>query len=129
MAKEDGYSNLIPLNQRAKDAQREIQSKGGYAKAKKMRKKKAVREVMEMLANQPLTNDKLKKSIKGITAGVEDDDIDLLTAATMGIFQSAIRGNEKAYRLIAEHLAEAQELEEMPEDELSKSLREIADSM
>lgn len=129
MAKEDGYSNLIPLNQRAKDAQREIQSKGGYAKAEKMRKKKAVREVMEMLANQPLTNDKLKKSIKGITAGVEDDDIDLLTAATMGIFQSAIKGNEKAYRLIAEHLAEAQELEEMPEDELSKSLRELGESL
>lgn len=126
MANDD---NLIPLNKRTKSEQREIQSKGGKARAEKARKKKAVREVIEMLANQPLTNNALKKSIKGITAGVDEDDIDLLTAATMGIFQSAIKGNEKAYRLIAEHLAEAQELEEMPEDSLSKSLRELADSM
>lgn len=103
--------------------------KGGIASGKAKRRKKAVREVIEMLANQPLTNDKLKKSIKGITAGVEDDDIDLLTAATMGIFQSAIKGNEKAYKLIMERLDEAVIEDEVEEDELSKSLRELGESL
>lgn len=126
MANED---NLIPLNKRAKSEQRAIQSKGGKARAEKARKRKAVREVIEMLANQPLTNDKLKKSIKGITAGVEDDDIDLLTAATMGIFQSAIKGNEKAYKLIMERLDEAVTEDKAEEDELSKSLRELGESL
>lgn len=121
--------NLIPLNKRTKKEQRDIARKGGIKSGEVRRKKKAVREVMEMLANQPLTNDKLKKSIKGITGGVEDDDIDLLTAATMGLFQSAIKGNEKAYKLIMERLDESMIEDETEEDELSKSLRELGESM
>lgn len=121
--------NLIPLNKRTKKEQRDIARKGGIKSGEVRRKKKAVREVMEMLANQPLTNDKLKKSIKGITGGVKDDDIDLLTAATMGLFQSAIKGNEKAYKLIMERLDESMIEDEAEEDELSKSLRELGESM
>lgn len=121
--------NLIPLNKRTKKEQRDIARKGGIKSGEVRRKKKAVREVMEMLANQPLTNEKLKKSIKGITGGVEDDDIDLLTAATMGLFQSAIKGNEKAYKLIMERLDESMIEDETEEDELSKSLRELGESL
>lgn len=121
--------NLIPLNKRTKKEQRDIARKGGIKSGEVRRKKKAVREVMEMLANQPLTNEKLKKSIKSITGGVEDDDIDLLTAATMGLFQSAIKGNEKAYKLIMERLDESMIEDEAEEDELSKSLRELGESL
>lgn len=121
--------NLIPLNKRTKKEQRDIARKGGIKSGEVRRKKKAVREVMEMLANQPLTNEKLKKSIKSITGGVEDDDIDLLTAATMGLFQSAIKGNEKAYKLIMERLDESMIEDETEEDELSKSLRELGESL
>lgn len=127
MANED---NLIPFtSDQSREEAKKNGRKGGIASGKAKRRKKAVREVIEMLANQPLTNDKLRKSIKGITAGVEDDDIDLLTAATMGIFQSAIKGNEKAYKLIMERLDEAVIEDEAEEDELSKSLRELGESL
>lgn len=127
MANED---NLIPFtSDQSREEAKKNGRKGGIASGKAKRRKKAVREVIEMLANQPLTNDKLRKSIKGITAGVEDDDIDLLTAATMGLFQSAIKGNEKAYKLIMERLDEAVIEDEAEEDELSKSLRELGESL
>lgn len=127
MANED---NLIPFtSDQSREEAKKNGRKGGIASGKSKRRKKAVREVIEMLASQPLTNDKLKKSIKGITAGVEDDDIDLLTAATMGLFQSAIKGNEKAYKLIMERLDEAVIEDEAEEDELSKSLRELGESL
>lgn len=127
MANED---NLIPFtSDQSREEAKKNGRKGGIASGKAKRRKKAVREVIEMLANQPLTNDKLRKSIKGITAGVEEDDIDLLTAATMGLFQSAIKGNEKAYKLIMERLDEAVIEDEAEEDELSKSLRELGESL
>lgn len=127
MANED---NLIPFtSDQSREEAKKNGRKGGIASGKAKRRKKAVREVIEMLANQPLTNAKLRKSIKGITAGVEDDDIDLLTAATMGLFQSAIKGNEKAYKLIMERLDEAVIEDEAEEDELSKSLRELGESL
>lgn len=127
MANED---NLIPFtSDQSREEAKKNGRKGGIASGKAKRRKKAVREVIEMLANQPLTNEKLRKSIKGITAGVEDDDIDLLTAATMGLFQSAIKGNEKAYKLIMERLDEAVIEDEAEEDELSKSLRELGESL
>lgn len=123
--------NIIPhqFGKGSASEERAKQSRGGKKSGETRRRKKAVREVIEMMAAQPLTNDKLRKSIKGITAGVDDDDIDLLTAATMGLFQAAIKGNEKAYRLIAERLDESKAVEEIPEDDLSKSLRELGESL
>lgn len=121
--------NLIPFDQRSESEQREIRSKGGKARAEKARKAKAVREVIEMMAAQPLTNEKLKRSVRAVANGIPEDDIDMLTAATMGLFQSAIKGNEKAYKLIADRLDEVKAEEEMPEDELSKALRELGENL
>ena len=38
--------NLIPINKRAKNEQREIQSKGGKARAKKMEEKKTIQKLL-----------------------------------------------------------------------------------
>lgn len=129
MPKEDGYNNLIPLNERAKDEQRKIRSKGGKARAEKARKARAVREVIEYIAAQPVTNDKLKKLTRGIAGEIDPEEIDMLTAATMGIFQAAIKGNVNAFEALATRLEVAQAEEDIPEDALSKSLRELGESL
>ena len=126
MANED---NLIPFNERTESEQREIARQGGIKSGESRRKRKAVREVMEMIASQPVTNDKFKKSVKSIAQGIDEDDIDMLTAATMGLWQSAMKGNEKAYKIIMETLDQSQAIEEMPEDDLSKSLRTLGESL
>lgn len=121
--------NLISFKDLTPSEQREIARKGGIKSGEVRRKKKAVREVIEMIANQPVTNDKLKKQMKAITGNVDDADIDMITAATMGIFQAAIKGNVSAYDLISSKLDESKAIEEMPEDELSASLRELGESL
>lgn len=122
--------NLIPFtSKQSREEAKKNGRKGGIASGKAKRRKKAVREVMEMIANQPVTNDKLKKQMRAITGGINEDDIDMITAATMGIFQAAIKGNVSAYEMIADKLDEAQIDDETQEDDLSKSLRELGESL
>ena len=53
--------NLIPLDQRTKSAQREIQSKGGKVSAQNRRERKKMREDLLALLDTKLTNDEGKK--------------------------------------------------------------------
>ena len=52
--------NLIPLNQRAKDEQREIARMGGKARGKQRRMEKTCREVFKTIRDLPLTDGKLR---------------------------------------------------------------------
>lgn len=100
--------------------------KGGIASGVSKRRKKTMREVAEFLANQPVTNNAIKKSVKAFAAGVDEDDIDLQLAVTMGLFQAAIKGNVAAYQEIAKTLGNGIDDMEV-EDDLSRSLREYAE--
>lgn len=59
-----GHENLIPLNKRAKDVQRNIQSKGGKARAQKAREIKSFREAAEwglsMTANASVNGESMQ---------------------------------------------------------------------
>lgn len=118
--------NLIPFSERSKEEARENGRKGGIASGAARRRKKAVREIVEMMATQPVTNEKLKNKMRAITSGVSEDDIDLITAATMGIFQAAIKGNDRAYKLIAEYMDQVAIDDQLDDDPLSASLEEFA---
>lgn len=119
--------NLKPV--RTKNEARKKGRNGGIKSGESRRKKKTVREVMEMMAYQPLTNEKLKKSINVVASGVEEEDMDLLVAATMGLFQSAMKGSEKAYKVIAEYLDDGAIRDDAEEDALSASLRELGENL
>lgn len=120
--------NLISNDQRSPSEVRENGRKGGIASGKSRRRKKTMREAMELIAEQPLTHKGLRKSIKAITDGIEDDDIDMITAATMGVFQAAIKGNVSAYETIGKMLGNGIDDAE-DEDDLSKALRELGESL
>lgn len=120
--------NLISNEQRSPSEVRENGRKGGIASGKARRRKKTMREAMELIAEQPLTHKGLRKSIKAITDGIEDDDIDMITAATMGVFQAAIKGNVSAYETIGKMLGSGIDDAE-DEDDLSKALRELGESL
>lgn len=108
---------------------REYGRKGGIASGVSKRRKKAVREVVQMIADQPITNKQLRKSVKAITDGIDEEDLDMLVGATMGLYQAAIKGNVSAYEVIAEHLDAAYIEDDAEEDELSRSLRELGESL
>ena len=72
--------NLKPLNQRAKSVQREISSKGGKARAKKLKERKTFQEIAQIILGLAMTSGKTAdleqiKSIadlKGMNLTVEE---------------------------------------------------------
>ena len=78
--------NLIPLPERAKDEQREIQVKGGKARAKQMKERKTIAEGLKAILNEKTPDKKMTKQeailIKAVKKIFDDPDIrDIRTLA------------------------------------------------
>jgi flagellar biosynthesis chaperone FliJ len=81
--------NLIPLNERTKEEQREIATMGGIASGKARQEKATMKKTLEMLLNE--------KNNKGKT---------YRELTTLGLIKGAINGNASNYRTIVEVLGE-----------------------
>ena len=83
-----GEENLIPLNQRTKEEQREIASKGGKASVEARRRKKTMRENLEILLSLPLKG--------GKNDSIEDaEDLQSFSNANMTVEQALIMAQIK----------------------------------
>lgn len=72
--------NLIPFGTLAEDVQREIQSKGGKARAKKMKERKSIAEALRKVLDEPITKGSRQTRLDGISIKVvkkmfDDPDI------------------------------------------------------
>lgn len=76
--------NLRPLNTLAKNVQREIQSKGGKAKAQKEKERKTLKEELLLLLSEGQTQKKI----------------------SLSLIQEALDGNTKAYEIIRDTIGE-----------------------
>jgi hypothetical protein len=83
--------NLIPFDERTEDEHREIATKGGKASGKARRRKKELKELLELALSQP--------------SGIEDGE-DNYTAITAALVQRAIHGDTKAYEVIRDTLGQ-----------------------
>lgn len=81
--------NLIPLNERTKEEQRQIATMGGIASGKARQEKATMKKTLEMLLNE--------KNNKGKT---------YRELSTLGLIKGAINGNASNYRTIVEVLGE-----------------------
>lgn len=99
--------NLIPKdsNQSREEAKKNGR-KGGKASGIARRKRKTMREQMEMLMSLPLSpnQNKLKEQIKQL--GIPEDDINMQMAMIVSMFQQGVKGNTKAFELIRDSLGE-----------------------
>lgn len=88
--------NLIPLNERTKNEQREIQRKGGIASGAKRREKadlkKKVNEILAMDVFSPQLKETLEE--KGLSATNQ-------TAVVTVLLQKALKGDMRAIELLA----------------------------
>ena len=92
MAQED----LIPLNQRTKDEQKEIARQGGIASGIARRRKKTYAELAEIIGTQKVSEENGKKLKKlGVTNGDQTND----ALAVARIFQGVLQGNPKSVEL------------------------------
>jgi len=98
----DGRDNLIPLNKRTKDEQREITSKGGKASGKARRERKSIREGFNALLSAPVKDKDTLAELKD--AGADKDAQGLLL---LRIYQKAVGGDMQAAKLLLTAIGEA----------------------
>ena len=66
-------ADLIPLNQRTKNEQKEIARQGGIASGVARRQKKTLREIGDMLGSLDIKSEKNKEIMR--KAGIEEEDM------------------------------------------------------
>ena len=93
----DGKKNLIPLNQRTKDEQREIATKGGLASGEARRKKRDMRESMKMILDSGLTKQQIEQLRQ---LGLQADDWSLGDLVNVMAVQKALKGNVLAMQFV-----------------------------
>lgn len=114
--------NLKPI--RSKKVARELGAKGGKAKAENLRRRKSLRENMEMLLGLPI-KDPDDFNIASIM-GVDMNDMDNAMLLTVGLFRKAKAGDVAAYKEIRELVGESGKTAPVgvEDDPITKSLKE-----
>ena len=95
MSKEN---NLIPLNERTKEEQREIARKGGIASGKARRKKKLLRQIIDEIGESRLNTNEAKDIAKALSINKRDVTYDV--AIMFKAVNEALGGNIKAMEFI-----------------------------
>ena len=99
--------NLIPLDRRAKDEQRKIQSMGGVASGIARRRRKALREALDVYLSLPVQD---KRSLNRLLrAGLDEADTDTQMLIVASLVQKAIGGDTRAAKLIFDLMADTGE--------------------
>ena len=91
-----GVDNFITLAERTKEEQREIQSAGGKASAESRRRRKALKESMEMLLELPISN--MNDYNELAQYGFEMDKADNSVLVVLGLFKAAKGGDVAAQK-------------------------------
>lgn len=102
--------NLVPINERTKSEQREIASAGGKASGKARRRKKSMKQKMQLLLSLPAAdNDQTELS----AMGVEPEDMDNEMVLVKALFLAAAEGDTRAFDRIQDVLGKSVAREEL----------------
>ncbi len=110
MPREDGYKNLVPLNERTKEEQRIIQQDGGIASGVSRRRKRSLKEATDLYLSLPVKDKRMLYKIIG--KGVDPEDVDNQMAIIVGLAAAAANGDARAAKMILEFLGEDSHSEE-----------------
>ena len=98
---------------------------GGIASGAARRRKKSLKEAVDLYLSLPVADAKLKSKI--IRSGVPDEDIDYQMAMIVGLADRAIKGDSKAAKVIIDLLGEDAKGQDIPGDDgFVDALREEA---
>jgi hypothetical protein len=97
--------NLVSLGTRTTDEQRKIASSGGVASGESRRKRKALKDTMNLLLEMPV-KDK-KQLTRAIKMGFAEADVDNSALVVMALFEKAISGDVPAIRELRDLVDEA----------------------
>ena len=95
--------NLIPFGSKgSKSEERELQSKGGKNSGVTRRRKRTVKQAMELVMSLPVSDPKMKAKLKKM--GIDMEDADNQTAVAVGLMARAMKGDPKACALLFGYL-------------------------
>lgn len=97
--------NLIPLNKRAKNVQREIRSKGGKARAEKIKEQKTYHEMAKAMLSATITDENMLNELKayGLT------ETDIKTYTLLGMIKASANGSHNAFDRLMELIGEKEQ--------------------
>ena len=98
-----GKENLIPMNERTEDEQREIARKGGIESGKARRRKRTMKEAAQIVLNAPVSAEKAELLKK---YGIAEQDCTNLMLIMVKAVQMAADGNLKAAEFVRDILGE-----------------------
>lgn len=130
--REDGYKNLVPMDQRSEDEARSLGQQGGIASGVARRRKRSMREAADYYLALPETD---RRSVNALLRdAVDPEDIDNQMAVIKGITARAKKGDPQAANVLLKILGEDKPQnetvkleEETPVDDLSKALFELSE--
>lgn len=105
-----GEDNLKPFNKLTEEEQRKISSKGGKASGEARRKKKLMKDQIELLLSLPFPDvqdrngKKLKTTFKQL--GLNDENIDNQMAMVIAMWQKALKGDVNAFNTLRDTVGE-----------------------
>lgn len=77
-------------------------SRGGKNSGASRRRKRTVKQAMELVMSLPVSDPKVKAKLKKM--GIDMDDADNQTAVVVGLMAKAMKGDPKAAALLFDHL-------------------------
>ncbi len=102
--------NLVPINERTKSEQREIASAGGKASGAARRRKKSLKQKMQLLLSLPAAdNDQTELA----NMGVDPEDMDNEMVLVKALFLAAAEGDTRAFDRIQDVLGRSVAREEL----------------
>lgn len=117
MANSKGYANnLVPLNERTKDEQKEITTMGGIASGESRRKNASIKNSLKRILNSgfKLPEEIKDEEVKGFVSklnsiGVDTKNLELVDLMNLGQILSAIGGKAENYKALMDITEDTQD--------------------
>lgn len=110
--------NLIPFNERTESEQREIAMAGGIASGAARRRKRALKDAVDLFFSLPVSDKRTWNKLE--RKGIDPEDIDNQMAMICGLHAQASLGDARAAKVLVDILGE-QSREDPVEDQLRKA--------
>lgn len=96
--------NLVPIEHLSNEEAKKRGSAGGKASAEARRKKKTIKETINLMLSMPIINDKAKKQMKEL--GYTDEDMINQTALVLAMYKKALNGDVNAFNTLSDRSGE-----------------------
>lgn len=96
----NGTDNLIPFTERTEEEQRRIAVQGGKASGEARRKKKNMKEALQLLLSLDVKSSKVREQLKAL--GVDEKDMNNEMALMVSMLNKALKGDKGCAEFIRE---------------------------